>query len=137
MNLVWLSADPVVEGSIGVTDRIEGPRHFLAAGHDVLVITGGGAQDRFMPGIPTRIVPVRYVPLAAWMTLWPGVLSELRSLLYPPDAIVTDFGLLPPAMRWVADLRRPGPCRPSCSTSARIPWRPDAFSSPRSAPVSR
>ena len=105
MRIVWLSADPVVRGSLGVTDRIEGPRHFLRGGHEVLLITGGRAGDEPFADIPTTIVPATYVPLVTWLTLWPGVAAALRQQ-GPVDAVVSDFGLLPPVMRWAAERRR-------------------------------
>ncbi len=105
MNLVWVSADPVVRGSLGVTDRIEGPRHFIRRGHDVLLITGGRPEDRPFADIPTRIVPATYVPLVTWVTLWPGVMAALRDMTEPVDAVVSDFGLLPPVMRWAKERR--------------------------------
>jgi hypothetical protein len=100
VNLVWLSADPVVEGALGVTDRIEGARYFARRGDRVLMVTGGANDDRPCDGVPTRIVPARYVPFIAWLTLWPRVLQALQDLPFRADAVIYDFGLLPPAMRW-------------------------------------
>jgi glycosyltransferase involved in cell wall biosynthesis len=100
VNLVWLSADPVVEGALGVTDRIEGARYFARRGDRVLMVTGGANDDRPCDGVPTRIVPARYVPFIAWLTLWPRVLRALQDLPFRADAVISDFGLLPPAMRW-------------------------------------
>jgi glycosyltransferase involved in cell wall biosynthesis len=119
VNIVWLSADPVVRGALGITDRIEGPRYFLRRGHEVLMITGGGAGAAPLGDIPTRIVRTRYLPFAAWLTLWPGVLRTLRRLDTVPDVIVSDFGLLPPAMRWARRVRRSGAAAPKVVLDVR------------------
>ena len=117
MNIVWFSADPVVRGALGITDRLEGPRYFRRKGDDVLLITGGPATAEPFADIPTRIVRARYLPFAAWLTLWPGVLRSLRRLDTVPDVVLSDFGLLPPAMRWASELERSaGPRRRSSWT---------------------
>ena len=119
MNIVWLSADPVVRGALGITDRIEGPRYFLRNDHEVLLITGGDAGAEPFSDIPTRVLRTRYIPFAAWLTLWPGVLSALRALRTVPDIIVSDFGLLPPAMRWAREVERSGRTAPKVLLDVR------------------
>ncbi len=119
MRIVWLSADPVVEGALGVTDRIEGPRYFLHRGHDVRLITGGRPGDRAIEDIPTTVVPTRYLPLFAWATLWPGVRAALHQAGPGADAIVSDFGLLPPAMAWRSARRRAGDPAPAVVLDVR------------------
>src|SRR5438105_1738526 len=69
MRIVWVSADQVAVGELGVTDRIEGPRYFLRRGDDVLLVTGGPPGARPIEDIPTRFLRARYLPFVAWIAL--------------------------------------------------------------------
>lgn len=119
MRVVWLAGDRVAVGAMGVTARIEGVRHLIRRGHTVTLITGAAPSDRAIPGVPTIIVPTRHVPFVAWILLWPKVERVLRGLDAPPDVIVSDFVLLPAAMRYVGRLRRAGRCVPKVVLDVR------------------
>jgi glycosyltransferase involved in cell wall biosynthesis len=108
VRILWLSCEPVAEGALGVTGRVEAVRYLLGKGHDVLVVCGARPSDSAVAGIPTRRIPTRYVPLLAWVFQLPGVLRVLRDLPHDPDVVVSDFALLPAVMRWAASRRRAG-----------------------------
>src|SRR5207247_4789927 len=78
-TVLWLSADPVVEAALGVTDRSEGVRYLIRQGHDVTLVCGARRQDRPIPGVPSVFLPARYVPLLGWIWIWPRLLRALRS----------------------------------------------------------
>jgi glycosyltransferase involved in cell wall biosynthesis len=108
MNILWVTSEPVAEGSVGVTDRVEGPRYFLARGHDVRLVCGGSTDSVPMDGVPTTYLLTRYLPFGAWVDQWPALVRELDARPAWPDVIVADFALLPPAMRWSRGRRRRG-----------------------------
>src|SRR5262245_43220244 len=119
MRVLWLAGDPVSEGAMGVTARIEGVRDLLRRGHDVTLITAAPRSARAIPGVPTVFVRTRHVPFVAWMVLWPRVGAVLRGLPTIPDVVVTDFALLPPVMRWIEQVGRHGRGRPGIVLDVR------------------
>jgi glycosyltransferase involved in cell wall biosynthesis len=119
MNILWVTSEPVAEGSVGVTDRVEGPRYFLARGHDVRVVCGGSVDSVPMAGVPTTFLLTRYLPFGAWVDQWPSLRRELDARPAWPDVIVSDFALLPPVVRWSRGRRRRGLPAPRVILDAR------------------
>jgi glycosyltransferase involved in cell wall biosynthesis len=119
MRIAWLSSDPVVQGSIGVTDRIEGARYLTRAGHDVTVLCGARRGDDPFPDIATEPITARYLPFLTWASLWPALSARLDALDPTPDVVVSDFALLPPLMRWRRARRRIGERFPSVVLDVR------------------
>ena len=109
MNIAWLSSDPVTQGALGVTARIEGARFLRRAGHRVTVVCGAGSGARAIEDIDTRLIESRYAPFLAWTALWPGVTRHLEDIDPTPDVVISDFALLPPAFRWARAAGRDGP----------------------------
>ncbi len=119
MKILWLAGDPVAEGAMGVTARIEGVRHLVRGGHDVSLLTAAPRTARPIPGVPTVFVHSRHVPFVAWLALWPKVRRALRRLPAVPDVVVSDFALLPPVMGWARGLRRNGGRAPAIVLDVR------------------
>jgi glycosyltransferase involved in cell wall biosynthesis len=109
MNIAWLSSDPVIEGALGVTDRIEGARYLQQAGHRVTVVCGAPPRAHPVEDLETRLIESRYVPYLAWRALWPGVTKGLNDIGPPLDVLISDFALLPPAFRWARSPAHGGP----------------------------
>jgi glycosyltransferase involved in cell wall biosynthesis len=121
MKIAWLCSDPVVEGSLGVTDKVAGARYFRARGHEVTVVCGAGPAARSFPDVPTHRIETRYRPFLAWWDQWPGVLSAFRGELAGVDVAICDFALLPPVMRFVGERRRAGFSAPGVVLDVRTP----------------
>jgi glycosyltransferase involved in cell wall biosynthesis len=109
VNIAWLSSDPVTQGALGVTARIEGARFLRRAGHRVTVVCGTKPGARAIEDIDTRLIESRYAPFLAWRALWPGVTRHLADIDPRPDVLISDFALLPPAFRWTRAAGRDGP----------------------------
>lgn len=109
MNIAWLSSDPVTQGALGVTARIEGARFLHRAGHRVTMVCGAGPGARAIEDMDTRLIESRYAPFLAWRALWPGVTKHLAGIDPRPDVVISDFALLPPAFRWARAAGRDGP----------------------------
>jgi glycosyltransferase involved in cell wall biosynthesis len=109
VNIAWLSSDPVTQGALGVTARIEGARFLRRAGHRVTIVCGAGSGALAIDDIDTRLIESRYAPFLAWRALWPGVTRHLADIDPRPDVLISDFALLPPAFRWARAAGRDGP----------------------------
>jgi glycosyltransferase involved in cell wall biosynthesis len=109
VNIAWLSSDPVTQGALGVTARIEGARFLRRAGHRVTMVCGAGSGALAIEDIETRLIESRYAPFLAWRALWPGVTRHLADIVPRPDVVISDFALLPPAFRWARTAGRHGP----------------------------
>jgi glycosyltransferase involved in cell wall biosynthesis len=121
LSIIWLSADPVARGAIGVTGRVEGVRYLVGQGHDVVMVCGAKPGQRPVEGVPTRFIPTRYIPLAGWLSLWPGVYRELAQRGRAADVVISDFAVLPPLMRWRRRCRRMGLPVPRVVLDIRTP----------------
>jgi glycosyltransferase involved in cell wall biosynthesis len=108
VNVAWLSSDPLTQGALGVTARIEGARFLRRAGHRVTMVCGGAPGSRPIEDVDTRLIDSPYTPFLAWRRLWPGVRKHLAGIEPRPDVVISDFALLPPAFRWVRSAGRSG-----------------------------
>jgi glycosyltransferase involved in cell wall biosynthesis len=106
MKIMWLTADPFVERSIGMTAPLEAARFLRSNGHEVLVLSGARRADEPLTDVPVVYIRSHYIPLLAWVSLWPGVGRELSRRGRDFDVVVTDPALLPPVMRWSRALRK-------------------------------
>ena len=121
LSVIWLSADPIARGALGVTGRVECARYLLEQGLDVVVICGAEPHHRPVEGVPTVFIPSRYLPLAGWLSLWPGVVRELADRGHGADVVVTDFAMLPPLVHWRNAARRGGRPVPRIVLDVRTP----------------
>jgi len=119
VNVLWLSSEPLAEGALGVTGRVEAVRFLRRAGHDVRVICGGRASERPMAGVPTSFMPTRFVPFLGWLSQWPALVKELERSSAHPDIVVSDIALLPALMWWRR--RRGGSSPPRVILDVRTP----------------
>ena len=116
---LWLSADPVADGALGVTDRVEGVRRLRREGHEVSLICGGSRDHRGVEGVPTVFLPTRYVPLLGWIWIWPRLIRVLRERGPRTDVVISDFAVLPPLMWWRDRRRRAGRPAPAVILDVR------------------
>jgi glycosyltransferase involved in cell wall biosynthesis len=106
MRISWFSAEPLADGALGVTGRIEAIRYLRSRGHDVSAVSGTEATSVPFDDIPSTSLPTLHVPGFAWLTQWPGVARHLARSRCVPDMIVSDFSLLPPVLLWRQRARR-------------------------------
>jgi len=100
MRVAWLSAEPMTQGAMGVTGRLDMVRELMVRGHDVHVVCAGSDGDRPFDDVPTALIATTRLPFAGWASQWPRLAGAMEALPRRPHILVTDVPLLPPALLW-------------------------------------
>jgi glycosyltransferase involved in cell wall biosynthesis len=121
VNVLWLCSEPVAQGALGITGRLEAVRYLIRHGHQVTMVCGGHGTENPFEDVPTRFIRTRYIPFLAWLYQWPAVLRVLPRIEPRPDLVVSDTTMLPPLMRWVTKRRGQGLPAPRTVLDVRTP----------------